>query len=40
MKGSNMSRVIHFEISVENMEKSIEFYRNVFGWLIENGRGQ
>lgn len=34
-----MARVTHFEISVENMQNAIEFYRNVFGWQIEKWEG-
>ena len=30
-----MNRVIHFELSVENAEKSIPFYSEVFGWKVE-----
>ena len=26
------NRVVHFEIQVDNPERAIEFYRNVFGW--------
>jgi len=29
-----MSRVIHFEISVDNPERAKKFYENVFGWNI------
>lgn len=27
-----MNRPIHFEIPSENPDKSVEFYKNVFGW--------
>ena len=30
-----MSRVIHFEISVDNAERAKKFYEDVFGWKIE-----
>ncbi len=30
-----MSRVIHFEIPSSNPEKSVEFYKKVFGWKID-----
>jgi len=29
-----MPRVVHFEISVDNPEKLVAFYRTVFGWEI------
>jgi predicted enzyme related to lactoylglutathione lyase len=35
-----MGRVIHFEIPSGNPEKSVEFYRKVFGWKIESWGGQ
>lgn len=30
-----MSRVIHFEFSADNPEKSVLFYQSVFGWNIK-----
>jgi hypothetical protein len=30
-----MNRPIHFEIAVEDMERTANFYRTVFGWKIE-----
>ncbi len=27
-----MNRVVHFEIQVENPERAINFYKDVFGW--------
>jgi hypothetical protein len=30
-----MSRVIHFEISVDDPERAKKFYEDVFGWKIE-----
>lgn len=27
-----MSRITHFEIPTDNPEKSMEFYKNIFGW--------
>jgi predicted enzyme related to lactoylglutathione lyase len=30
-----MSRVVHFEIPVENIEASIVFYQKVFGWTFQ-----
>ena len=29
-----VSRVIHFEVSVDNPERAKKFYENVFGWNI------
>src|SRR3989344_3279027 len=29
------NRVVHFEIQVENPERAIEFYTNVFGWEFQ-----
>jgi predicted enzyme related to lactoylglutathione lyase len=34
-----MSRVIHFEIPVDNPERASTFYKNVFGWKIEKWPG-
>lgn len=30
-----MSRVIHFELSAEDMNRAMEFYRDIFGWQFE-----
>ena len=30
-----MSRVIHFEIGIDNPERAKKFYENVFGWKID-----
>lgn len=30
-----MNRIIHFEIQVDNPERAIKFYTDVFGWNIE-----
>ncbi len=30
-----MSRVIHFEISADNVDRAVAFYRKVFDWFIE-----
>ncbi|GIN39370.1 MULTISPECIES: VOC family protein [Heyndrickxia] len=30
-----MNRIAHFEMQVSNTEKTIEFYKNIFGWKIE-----
>ena len=32
-------RLVHFELNVENVEKSIKFYENVFGWKFEKWDG-
>lgn len=34
-----MSRVIHFEISANDPEKVVAFYKKVFGWKIEKWGG-
>lgn len=34
-----MSRVVHFEISSDNPEKSAQFYQEVFGWEITKWGG-
>ncbi|GAC1630650.1 MAG: VOC family protein [Candidatus Acidiferrum sp.] len=34
-----MSRVIHFEIPVDDPDRAIAFYKNVFGWKIEKWAG-
>ena len=31
-----MSRIIHFEIHVDDMDRAKEFYGNVFGWKFED----
>lgn len=30
-----MNRVVHFEIQVDDPERAIKFYRDVFGWQID-----
>ena len=30
-----MNRVVHFEIQVDNPERAMQFYKNVFGWNFE-----
>jgi len=34
-----MSRVVHFEIPADDPERSIKFYEEVFGWVIEKWDG-
>ena len=31
-----MGRLVHFEIEVDNMDRAIKFYREVFGWTFED----
>src|SRR4051794_27925144 len=35
MKGTPMSRVVHFEIHAENPARASQFYSSVFGWVIQ-----
>jgi uncharacterized protein len=34
-----MSRVVHFELSVDDPERAIKFYSTVFGWQIHKWDG-
>ncbi|MBD3197976.1 MAG: VOC family protein [Candidatus Lokiarchaeota archaeon] len=34
-----MARLIHFELNVENIQKTIKFYEGVFGWKFEKWEG-
>ncbi len=34
-----MTRVVHFEIAVDNPERAIKFYQTVFDWKIEKWEG-
>jgi uncharacterized protein len=34
-----MARVVHFEIGVDDPERAVNFYREVFGWEIEKWEG-
>lgn len=34
-----MSRVVHFDLSADDLQRAIEFYRNVFGWKIDRWDG-
>ena len=34
-----MPRVVHFEISVDDPERAIKFYTDVFGWKIKKWEG-
>ena len=31
-----MARVVHFDISAENIERVIQFYESIFGWKFTN----
>lgn len=31
-----MGRLVHFEIEVDNIDRAIKFYREVFGWTFED----
>jgi predicted enzyme related to lactoylglutathione lyase len=35
----NIPRIIHFELNVKNVEKTIKFYQDTFGWKIEKYTG-
>jgi predicted enzyme related to lactoylglutathione lyase len=34
-----MPRIVHFELNVKDVDKTIKFYENVFGWKIEKWDG-
>ena len=34
-----ISRIVHFELNVKNVENTIKFYEEVFGWKIEKWEG-
>jgi uncharacterized protein len=34
-----MPRVVHFEIPIDDPDRAIKFYRNVFGWDISKWEG-
>lgn len=34
-----MSRVVHFEISADEPERAMEFYRSAFGWCFHRWEG-
>ncbi len=34
-----MNRVVHFEIQADDLERAAKFYRDVFGWNIEQWPG-
>lgn len=34
-----MLRVIHFDLSADDPERAVRFYRNVFGWEVQKWQG-
>lgn len=34
-----MNRFVHFELATDHLEKTVQFYRNVFGWQIQKWEG-
>ncbi len=38
-RGDVMNRIVHFEIPVDNPERAIKFYEDVFGWEITKWEG-
>ena len=34
-----MPRVVHFDISVDDPERAIKFYTEVFGWKVQKWEG-
>ena len=34
-----MSRVVHFDLSADDPQRAVEFYRKLFGWKIERWAG-
>lgn len=34
-----MPRVVHFEINVDEPERAVKFYSDVFGWKIQKWEG-
>jgi predicted enzyme related to lactoylglutathione lyase len=34
-----MARVVHFELPVDDPDRAVSFYRNVFGWQISKWAG-
>jgi predicted enzyme related to lactoylglutathione lyase len=35
----NMPRPIHFDLTVDNPERAMNFYRDIFGWKFEKWNG-
>lgn len=38
-EGEDMPRVIHFEIPVDDPDRAVSFYEQVFGWKIQKWEG-
>lgn len=34
-----MNRFVHFELATDDLEKTAQFYRDVFGWQVEKWEG-
>jgi len=34
-----MSRVVHFDLSADDPQRAVDFYRNMFGWKTEKWAG-
>ena len=34
-----MARVVHFDISAENVDRAIQFYESIFGWKFTKWEG-
>jgi predicted enzyme related to lactoylglutathione lyase len=34
-----MSRVVHFDLSADNPERAVNFYKRVFNWKVEKWQG-
>jgi predicted enzyme related to lactoylglutathione lyase len=34
-----LPRIVHFELNVKDVEKTIKFYEEVFGWKFEKWSG-
>gem|GEM_PF-3452206 len=35
----NMPRPCHFDLTVDDLQRAIEFYKSVFGWKFEKWQG-
>jgi len=34
-----MSRVVHFDLSADEPQRAVDFYRQLFGWKVERWAG-
>ena len=34
-----MPSLVYFEVTADDLERAVQFYRNVFGWAISAGEG-